>query len=146
MAFYQCFVPVGSLDADTRAAAAEAITTVHAAVIGVPREFVNVVFTEYDPTAFYTAGRPNAVSVIQGTLRAGHESPVRGELLTGLSASWSSVTGHQSNQILVSLNEVDPGSHMEAGMILPSFGEESVWTHQHNRELNEIHHRRQSQH
>jgi phenylpyruvate tautomerase PptA (4-oxalocrotonate tautomerase family) len=43
MAFYQCFVPVGSLDADTRAAAAEAITTVHAAVIGVPREFVNVV-------------------------------------------------------------------------------------------------------
>ena len=45
---------------------------------------------------------------------------MRGELLTGLSASWSSVTGHQSNQILVSLNEVDPGSHMEAGMILPS--------------------------
>lgn len=71
---------------------------------------------------------------------------MRGELLTGISASWSSVTGHQSNQILVSLNEVDPGSHMEAGMILPSFGEESVWTHQHNRELNEIHHRQQSQH
>ena len=38
MAFYQCFVPVGSLDVDTRAAAAEAITTVHSAVIGVPRE------------------------------------------------------------------------------------------------------------
>jgi phenylpyruvate tautomerase PptA (4-oxalocrotonate tautomerase family) len=54
MAFYQCFVPVGSLDADTRAAAAEAITTVHSAVIGVPPEFVNVVYTEYDPTAFYT--------------------------------------------------------------------------------------------
>jgi len=86
------------------------------------------------------------VSVIQGTLRAGHESPVRGELLTGLSASWSSVTGHQSHQILVSLNEVDPGSTTEAGMILPSFGQESVWTHQHNRELNEIHHRQQSQH
>ena len=98
MAFYQCLVPVGSLDADTRAAAAEAITTVHSAVIGVAREFVNVVFTEYDPTVFYTAGRPNAVSVIQGTLRAGHESAVRGELLTGLSASWSSVTGHQSHQ------------------------------------------------
>jgi hypothetical protein len=32
---------------------------------------------------------------------------------------------------------------MEAGMILPSFGEESVWTHQHNRELNQIHHRQQ---
>jgi phenylpyruvate tautomerase PptA (4-oxalocrotonate tautomerase family) len=49
--------PVGSLDADTRAAAAEAITTVHSAGIRVPREFVNVVFTEYDPTAFYTEMR-----------------------------------------------------------------------------------------
>jgi phenylpyruvate tautomerase PptA (4-oxalocrotonate tautomerase family) len=122
MAFYQCLVPVGSLDADTRAAVAEAITTVHSAVIGVPRTFVNVVFTEYDPTAIYTAGQPNTVSVINGTIRAGHESTVRGELLTRLSASWSSLTGHQSHRILVSLNEVDPTSSMEAGMILPSFG------------------------
>ena len=63
MAFYQCLVPVGSLDADTRAAAAEAITTVHSAVIGVAREFVNVVFTEYDPTVFYTAGRPHVLDM-----------------------------------------------------------------------------------
>jgi hypothetical protein len=59
-------------------------------------------------------------------------------------ASWSSVTGHQSQQILVSLNEVDPCSHMEAGMILPSFGGESVWTRQHNRELEELHERQES--
>jgi len=39
---------------------------------------VNVVFTEYEPTAFYTGGRPNSVSVINGTLRAGHGSAVRG--------------------------------------------------------------------
>jgi len=145
MAFYQCSVPVGSLDADIRAALAEAITTVHSAVIGVPAEFVNVVFTEYDPTAFYTGGRPNTVSVINGTIRAGHENTVRGELLTRLAASWSSLTGHQSHQILVSLNEVDPTSSMEAGMILPDFGEEAVWTHQHNRELKEMHQRQQSQ-
>ena len=87
MALYQCLVPVGSLDADTRAALAEAITTVHSAVIGVPRTFVNVVFTEYEPTAFYTAGRPNEVYAISGTLRAGQDSVVRGELLTRLSAS-----------------------------------------------------------
>jgi phenylpyruvate tautomerase PptA (4-oxalocrotonate tautomerase family) len=123
---------------------AEAITTVHSAVIGVPRTFVNVVFTEYEPTAFYTAGRPNAVWMINGTLREGHDSGVRGELLAQLSASWSSVTGHQSHQILMSLNEVDPGSYMEAGMILPSFGEESVWARQHNRELGELQERQES--
>ena len=58
MALYQCHVPARSLDADTRNALAEAITNVHAAVINVPRTFVNVVFTEYDSTAFYTGGRP----------------------------------------------------------------------------------------
>jgi phenylpyruvate tautomerase PptA (4-oxalocrotonate tautomerase family) len=146
MAFYQCTVPVGSLDADTRAALAEAITTVHSAVIGVPAGFVNVVFTEYDPTAFYTGGRPNAVSAIHGILRAGHESTVRGELLTRLAASWSSITGHQTHEILVCLTDVDPGSHMEAGMILPDFGEEAVWTHQHSRELEGMHRRQQPQH
>jgi phenylpyruvate tautomerase PptA (4-oxalocrotonate tautomerase family) len=144
MALYQCLVPAGSLDSDTRAALADAITTIHSAVIGVPRTFVNVVFTEYDPTGSYTAGRPNAVSVINGTLREGQDSAMRGELLTRLSASWSSVTGHESQQIMVYLNEVDPGSHMEAGMISPSFGEEAVWTRQHNRELEELHQRHES--
>jgi phenylpyruvate tautomerase PptA (4-oxalocrotonate tautomerase family) len=78
MALYQCHVPARSLDADTRNALAEAITNVHAAVINVPTIFVNVVFTEYDPAAFYTGARPNSVSVINGTPRAGHDSTVRG--------------------------------------------------------------------
>ena len=58
MPLYQCLVPAGSLDADTRASLAEAITTVHTSVISVPRIFVNVVFIEYDPTAYFTGGRP----------------------------------------------------------------------------------------
>ena len=139
MALYQCHVPAGSLDADTRGALAEAITNVHAAVINTPTMAVNVVFTEYEPTAFYTGGRPNSVSVINGTLRAGHDSAVRGELLTTLSASWCSVTGHQPHQIFLCLNEVDPTNSMESGMMLPSFGEEAVWTRQHNRELGDLH-------
>ena len=138
MALYQCLVPVGSLDADTRAALAEAITTVHSAVMCVPPEFCNIVFTEYEPTTFYTGGRPNTVSAIIGSLRAGHERTERAELLAKLSASWSSVTGHQSQQILVYLNEIDSGSQMEAGIETPGLGEESVWTRQHTRELGEL--------
>jgi phenylpyruvate tautomerase PptA (4-oxalocrotonate tautomerase family) len=141
VALYQCHVPARSLDADTRNALAEAITNVHAAVINVPTIFVNVVFTEYDPTAFYTGGRPNSVSVINGTLRAGHDSTLRGELLTKLSASWCSVTGHQPHQILLCLNEVDATDSMEAGMMLPGFGEEAVWTRQHTREIGDMHSR-----
>jgi phenylpyruvate tautomerase PptA (4-oxalocrotonate tautomerase family) len=58
MPLYQCLVPAGSLDADHRASLAEAITTVHTSATGAPAGFVNVVFTEYEPTAFFTAGRP----------------------------------------------------------------------------------------
>jgi phenylpyruvate tautomerase PptA (4-oxalocrotonate tautomerase family) len=44
MPLYQCLVPAGSLDADTRVTLAETITKVHASVVSVPAEFVNVVF------------------------------------------------------------------------------------------------------
>lgn len=138
MAFYHCNVPAGALDAGTRDALAGAITKVHAAVIGVPAAFVNVMFTEYEPTAFYTGGRANSVSVINATLRAGHDSTVRGELLTKLSASWCSVTGLQPHQILLCLNEVDPSDSMEAGMLLPGFGEEAGWARQHTREIDDL--------
>jgi phenylpyruvate tautomerase PptA (4-oxalocrotonate tautomerase family) len=84
------------------------------------------------------------VSAINVTLSARHDSTVRAELITRLSASWSLITGHQSHQIFLALNEVDPSSSMEAGRFLPSFGEESTWTRQHNRELEELHRRRES--
>ena len=138
MPLYQCLVPAGSLDAGTRAALAEAITTVHASVISVPRIFVNVVFVEYEPTAYFTGGRPNTVSSISATIRAGFDSALRGELLTRLCESWSSITGQDTRRIMVSLDEVDASSRMEGGMILPSFGDEAVWARSHARELEEL--------
>jgi phenylpyruvate tautomerase PptA (4-oxalocrotonate tautomerase family) len=138
MPLYQCLVPAGSLDADTRATLAEAITTVHASVISVPRIFVNVVFIGYEPTAYFTGGRPNTVSSITATIRAGFDSAVRNELLTRLSESWSSITGQDTRRITVSLDEVDASSRMEGGMILPSFGDEAVWAASHARELGEL--------
>jgi hypothetical protein len=37
--------------------------------------------------------------------------------------------------------EYDPTAFMEAGMMLPSFGEEAVWTRQHTREIGDMHSR-----
>ena len=138
MPLYQCLVPAGSLDADTRAALAEAITTVHASVVSVPRIFVNVVFIEYEPTAYFTAGRPNTVSSMSATIRAGFHESLRSELLTRLCDTWSSITGQDKRRIMVSLDEVDASSRMEGGMILPSFGDEAVWARSHAQELGEL--------
>ena len=59
MPIYQCYVPAGSLDADTRAELAEAITDIHCTVTVAPRGFAHVVFIEYGETSFFTAGKPN---------------------------------------------------------------------------------------
>ena len=77
MPLYQCLVPAGSLDADTRDASAEAITTVHYSVICVPRIFVNVVFTEYDPAAYFTGGRRNTACRDHRNIRADRTSGCR---------------------------------------------------------------------
>jgi phenylpyruvate tautomerase PptA (4-oxalocrotonate tautomerase family) len=138
MPLYQCLVPAGSLDVDTRAALAEAITTVHSSVISVPRIFVNVVFIEYEPTAYFTGGRPNVASSISATIRAGFDDTVRSELLTRLAESWSSITGQDKRRITVSLDEVDASSRLEGGMILPSFSDEAIWARSHARELGEL--------
>jgi phenylpyruvate tautomerase PptA (4-oxalocrotonate tautomerase family) len=138
MPLYQCLVPSGSIDAGERARLAEAITTVHTSVTGAPRGFVNVVFTEYEPSAYFTAGVPNKASVISGTIRAGRDRETRAELLTQLSEAWIAITGQDARSLLIGLNEVDPTSIMEAGLIMPAPGEESAWLERHKHKLGEV--------
>jgi phenylpyruvate tautomerase PptA (4-oxalocrotonate tautomerase family) len=135
---YQCLVPAGSLNADLRAGLANAVTTVHVSVTGAPRGFVNVVFVEYEPSAFFTAGRPNAVSVIAGTIRAGRDRATRAELLTRLSEAWLAITGGDARNLIIGLNEIDPTSIMEAGLIMPAPGEEAAWLDRHKHELGDV--------
>jgi phenylpyruvate tautomerase PptA (4-oxalocrotonate tautomerase family) len=111
---------------------------VHTSVTGAHRGFVNVVFTEYEPTAYFTAGVPNEASVISGTIRAGRDRATRAELLTQLCEAWIAITGQDARSLLIGLNEVDPTSIMEAGLIMPAPGEESAWLERHKHELGEV--------
>jgi phenylpyruvate tautomerase PptA (4-oxalocrotonate tautomerase family) len=138
MPLYQCLVPAGSLDAEHRVALADAITSVHASVTGAPRGFVNVVFIEYESSAFFTAGRPNTVSVIGGTIRAGRDRATRAELLTRLSDAWTAITGQDARSVMIGLTEIDPTSIMEAGLIMPAPGEEAAWLDRHKQELGDV--------
>ena len=138
MPLYQCLVPAGSLDAEGRAGLAEAITSVHASVTGAPRGFANVVFIEYQPSAYFTAGRPNTVSVISGSIRAGRDRATRAELLTRLSDAWIAITGQDARNLVLGLNEIDPTSVMEAGLIMPAPGEEEAWLDRHKHELGDV--------
>jgi phenylpyruvate tautomerase PptA (4-oxalocrotonate tautomerase family) len=138
MPLYQCLVPAGSIDAGTRTALAEAITTVHCSITGAPRGFANVLFVEYDPTAYFIAGKPNSCSVINATIRAGRDRETRARLLTELSQAWVSITGQDARKVLIGLNEIDPTSTMEAGLIMPAPGEEAAWMQRHKQELGQV--------
>jgi len=138
MPFYQCLVPAGSLNADTRVALAEAITEVHCNVTGAPRGFVNVLFLEYAPGTYFTAGRPRACSAINATIRAGRDRETRARLLSELSQAWVSITGQDARELLIGLNEMDPTSIMEAGLIMPAPGEEAEWLQRNQEVLGEL--------
>ena len=138
MPFYQCLVPAGSLSADNRSALAEAITDVHCAVTGAPRGFVNVLFLEYVPGTYFTAGRPRTCSAINGTIRAGRDRDTRARLLTELSQAWVSITGQDPRDLLIGLNEMDATSIMEAGLIMPAPGEEAEWLERNQQVLGEL--------
>jgi phenylpyruvate tautomerase PptA (4-oxalocrotonate tautomerase family) len=138
MPFYQCLTPAGSLRADTRVTLAEAITDIHCSVTGAPRGFVNVVFLEYEPGTYFTAGRPNTCSAINGTIRAGRDRATRARLLTELSQAWVSITGQDARKLLIGLSEIDPTSIMEAGLIMPGPGEEAQWLERNQDALGEL--------
>ncbi|BBX72762.1 tautomerase family protein [Mycobacterium shinjukuense] len=138
MPLYQCLVPAGSLSVETRATLAEAITEIHCTVTGAPRGFVNVVFVEYDPSTYFTAGKPNSCSVISGNIRAGRDRQTRARLLTELSRSWVAITGQDPRSLLIGLNELDPTSVMEAGLIMPAPGEEADWLEKNQHVLGEL--------
>lgn len=138
MPLYQCVVPAGKLDDPTRAALAGAITELHADITGAPRGFVNVLFTEYAPGNYFTAGRPNQGTVIIGAIRAGRDRETRARLLTALSGAWTSITGDDARTVLIGLNEVDPTNTMEAGLIMPAPGEEAAWFERHREQLGDL--------
>jgi phenylpyruvate tautomerase PptA (4-oxalocrotonate tautomerase family) len=135
MPIYQCYVPSGSLDADTRAELAEAITDIHCTITGAPRGFAHVVFIEYGPSAFFTAGQPNNISVIYGIIRAGRDRETKAQMLTQLAEAWTSITGQDVRSVVIGINDIDPTSAMEAGLILPVPGEEAEFLRRHQKQL-----------
>ena len=66
MPIYQCYVPAGSLDADTRAELAEAITDIHCTVTVAPRGFAHVVFLRVVATDQRVRLRPTAAAIRSG--------------------------------------------------------------------------------
>jgi hypothetical protein len=54
-------------------------------------------------------------------------------MLTKLAQAWTSITGQDVRSVVIGLNDIEPTSAMEAGLILPAPGEEAEFL-QRNRD------------
>ncbi|MFJ2668175.1 tautomerase family protein [Nocardia fluminea] len=127
MPVYQCVAPTEFTSAENRHEIAREFTRVHTRITSAPAAFVNVIFIDVEPDHTFTAGESVRRTVITGFIRAGRDAETRGQLLRGISQTWSRITGQEINELLLGLVEVDPTSAMEAGLILPAPGKEAEW-------------------
>ena len=68
MPIYQCISPEGLLDESARGRVAEEITRIHCDATGVPRSFVNVIFTDIADGRYFVAGKPAHHSFVNGAI------------------------------------------------------------------------------
>ncbi len=127
MPIYQC-ATARKLSAAQKAAIAKEITRIHIEWTGAPEAFVNVVFSELPHGEHFLAGAVREDgALINAIVRAGRTLETRQALLKAISAAWSRLTGQPERNLVLRVEEADPATIMEAGLILPRPGEEAAW-------------------
>ena len=139
MPIYQCATSK-TLSPEMKAAIAKEITRIHTEWTGAPETFVNVVFSDLPLGSHYLAGavRENG-ALINAIVRAGRRLETRQALLKSVSAAWSRLTGQPERDLILKVDEADPATIMEAGLILPRPGDEAAWFEANKAVLGEMH-------
>jgi|SRR5580693_1225979 phenylpyruvate tautomerase PptA (4-oxalocrotonate tautomerase family) len=114
MPIYQCFSPEGLLEESARSSLAEEITRIHCDATGIPRSYVNVMFTDVPAGRYFVAGKPSGHSVLSGAIRLGRDVETRQRILRELSQMWTRLTGQPEEELLVSLWE-NPAEKRDGG-------------------------------
>jgi phenylpyruvate tautomerase PptA (4-oxalocrotonate tautomerase family) len=117
--FYQFTIPAGSPSAARKAEIARAVTEVHSKITGAPERYVNVSFVEVPTDGLYAGGEPVAHGRLAGIIRSGRSAETKRELLTGLAAAWSEVSGEPVDGFALFLVESPGNMMMEYGEVLP---------------------------
>jgi phenylpyruvate tautomerase PptA (4-oxalocrotonate tautomerase family) len=119
MPFYQFVISTDSPSAGLKAEIARAVTDVHTSVTGAPERYVNVSFTEVAPGNLFVADKVVTHGRLVGIIRSGRSPEVKQQLIKGLAAAWSEVTGEPMDGFALFLQEVPGSAVMEYGEILP---------------------------
>lgn len=119
MPLYTVATQAGVLDQQGKASLAAGISSLHAEMSGVPRNWIHIVFQEYSAGNGFTAGEVAATVALTVVIRAGRSPDYKRELLTRLWALLQSATGAPDDQMVLGIQEVAPSQAMEMGRIMP---------------------------
>jgi phenylpyruvate tautomerase PptA (4-oxalocrotonate tautomerase family) len=133
MPFYTCFSVARSLSSAHKTFSAEEITRIHTTLTHAPRSFVRVYFQDMRPCDIFSGGRAQPFAMIRGVVRSGRTAATKAKLLSELWAMLQQVTGLESYQLLVSIQDNPASNAMEGGELLPEPEHEVEWLTRHSR-------------
>ena len=105
---------------EAKARIAEEITRIHAAVMKVPTNYVHVIFLSYPKRSGFSAGEAAPTAALNCVLRSGHAVEEKTDLLQQLWSLFQGLTGIDTDQLAISLQEIPSSNAMEMGRIMPA--------------------------
>ncbi|HEY6642660.1 tautomerase family protein [Povalibacter sp.] len=119
MPLYTVTTQTGVLDEQAKAALAGGLTQLHVEFSGVPRNWVHIVFHEYERGNAFTAGERAAVAALTLCIRVGRSDDYKRALLQRLWALLQEATAAPDDQIVIGIQEVPASQAMEMAAIMP---------------------------
>ena len=90
----------------------------------VPKNFVRVVFLSYPAGSGYSAGVDAPITAVNCVLRSGHSAAEKKDMLLQLWSMFQDLTGVATDQLAISLQEIQSSNAMEMGQIMAPVGRE----------------------
>jgi phenylpyruvate tautomerase PptA (4-oxalocrotonate tautomerase family) len=94
MPLYTVMTRAGALSGEAKAKLAGELTTLHSEYAGVPKNWVHIVFQDYEPGSGFTAGEASATAALTLLVRTGRSPEYKRELLKRLGSCSSKRPAH----------------------------------------------------
>jgi len=119
MPLYTIMTQAGVLNTKAKAELAGQLTAFHSQYAGVPKNWVHIVFQDYEPGNGFTAGQASATAALTLLIRTGRPPEYKREMLKRLWDLLQKATGAPDDEIVLGIEEVPPSQAMEMGQIMP---------------------------
>ncbi len=123
MPLYTITTQAGVLDTEAKAKLAGELTAFHSQYAGVPKNWVHIVFQEYEPGNGFTAGQASATAALTLLIRTGRSAEYKREMLKRLWGLMQKATGAPDDEIVLGIEEVPPSQAMEMGQVMPDIAD-----------------------